>query len=124
VFPAHRFGYGLVVQTDGRAREESIMTSEGWERRNVIRGVAAAVLALALPLTTPRGAPATGSDAPVPRDREARRRWALARMDEMSRERTRCHEKFRAPRDVRNCQSEFERRYRAYNEIYMEAARE
>jgi hypothetical protein len=45
-------------------------------------------------------------------------------MDEMAQERLRCHERFREPREVRNCQAEFERRHRAYNEIYIEAARE
>jgi hypothetical protein len=45
-------------------------------------------------------------------------------MDEMAGERLRCHERFRAPRDVRDCQAEFERRHRAYNEIYIEATRD
>ena len=93
-------------------------------RRDVIRGVAAAGLALALPLMASSGAGATGPDSTTPRDREARRRWALARMDEMASERLRCKEKFRTPRDVRECQAEFERRYRAYNDIYIETTRE
>jgi hypothetical protein len=45
-------------------------------------------------------------------------------MDEMAGERIRCSQRFRAPRELRDCQAEFERRYRAYNEIYIEAARE
>jgi hypothetical protein len=45
-------------------------------------------------------------------------------MDEMARERLRCHDRFRAPHEIRECQAEFERRHRSYNEIYLEAARE
>jgi hypothetical protein len=45
-------------------------------------------------------------------------------MDAMARERLRCHERFREPREIRNCQAEFERRHQAYNEVYLEAARE
>ena len=100
------------------------MTTEGWARRDVIRGVAAAALAWALPLRVVRDAGAAGPDQTSPRDREARRRWALARMDEMAKERLRCHDRFRTPLEVRNCQSEFERRYHAYNDIYIEASRE
>jgi hypothetical protein len=100
------------------------MTSSEWVRRDVIRGVAAAMLASVLPLMTSGGAGAAGPEPPPPRDHEARRRWALARMDEMARERLRCSQRFRTPREVRECQAEFERRYRAYNDIYMETARE
>ena len=99
------------------------MTSDGWARRDVIRGMAAAALALALPVIAPAGT-AAGADLPAPRDREARRRWALARMDEMAKERLRCHDRFQSPREVRNCEGEFERRYHAYNDIYIEASRE
>jgi len=100
------------------------MTSGEWTRRDVIRGLATAVLVAALPLAA-SGATAAGPEpTAAPRDREARRRWALARMDEMAQERLRCHERFRAPREVRDCQAEFERRHRTYNEIYIEAARE
>jgi hypothetical protein len=60
----------------------------------------------------------------APRDPAARRRWALARMDEMAHERLRCRERFRHPRQVRECEADFERRHRAYNEVYLEAARE
>jgi hypothetical protein len=101
------------------------MTREEWTRRDVIRGLVAGALAVALPLATSRPAGAAGSDqAASPRDREARRRWALARMDEMAQERLRCHERFRTPREVRDCQAEFERRHRAYNEVYIEASRD
>jgi hypothetical protein len=100
------------------------MASEGWVRRDVIRGVAAAVLAWTVPLVASSGEGASGPDGTAPRDREARRRWALARMDEMANQRLRCHERFRAPREIRECQAEFDRRYRAYNEIYLEAARD
>jgi hypothetical protein len=100
------------------------MASNGWVRRDVIRGVAAAALAWTLPLMASRANGASGPDSTAPRDREARRRWALARMDEMANQRLGCHEKFRTPREVRECQAEFERRYRAYNEIYIETTRE
>ena len=69
----------------------------------------------------PAGAGASG---PTREDREARRRWALARMDEMARERLRCHDRYREPREIRACQAEFERRHREYNEVYIEAARD
>jgi hypothetical protein len=95
------------------------MADEEWARRGVIRGLAAAALVAALPLAGSAG-PAGSSR----QDREARRQWALARMDEMAQERLRCRERFREPRAVRDCQAEFERRHRAYNEIYIEAARE
>jgi hypothetical protein len=100
------------------------MATEGWARRDVVRGVAAAALALTLPSVVAKGASATGPDSTAPRDREARRRWALARMDEISRDRLRCHDKFHKLREIRNCQEELERRYRAYNDIYLEALRE
>jgi hypothetical protein len=107
-----------------RAREENGMASDGWIRRDVIRGVAVAAATLVLPLIAGREAGATGPDSTAPRDREARRRWALARMDEMARERLRCQERFRKPHDIRDCQSEFDRRYRAYNDLYIEMSRE
>jgi hypothetical protein len=55
---------------------------------------------------------------------EARRRWALARMDEVARDRQRCAERFRTPREVRECERPLERAYRRYNEAYLEASRE
>jgi len=100
------------------------MANAGWVRRDVIRGVAAAMLASALPLVAPGVARAAGPEPAPPRDREARRRWALARMDEMAGERLRCYERYRTPREVRECQLEFERRYRAYNDIYIETTRQ
>ena len=96
------------------------MTHRSWTRRNIIRGLAATVLLAVAP-------EAGGAEAPGgagARDREARRRWALARMDEMARERLRCYDRFRAPQEIRDCQVEFERRHRAYNEVYIEATRE
>ncbi len=95
------------------------MVDGEWARRSVIRGVAMAALVVALPVAA-SGGPAAASRE----DREARRRQALAAMDDMARERLRCHERFREPRAVRDCQAEFERRHRAYNEAYIEAARE
>ena len=100
------------------------MAIDGWMRRDVIRGVASAAVTLTLGLMVQRGAHATGPESTAPRDREARRRWALARMDEIARERLRCRERFRALREVQDCQSELDRRYRAYNEIYIEMSRD
>jgi hypothetical protein len=91
----------------------------------MMRGLAALALAWTQSIGSSREARAAGSDQTTPpRDPEARRRWALTRMDEMARERLRCHERFKEPRDIRACQAEFERRHRAYNEVYMEAARQ
>jgi uncharacterized protein HemX len=95
------------------------MTDEEWTKRSVIRGLAAAALVAALPL-----AASGGAGEPSRQDRQARRQWALARMDEMAQERLRCHERFREPGAIRDCQVEFERRHRAYNEMYIEATRE
>ena len=100
------------------------MTGDGWIRRDVIRGVAVAAATLVVPLFAGRGAGGAGPESMASRDREARRRWALARMDEMARERLRCPERFRKPPDIRDCQNEFERRYRAYNDLYIEMSRE
>ena len=100
------------------------MTSEGWVRRDVIRGLGAAAVAWASMLAASKPAGAAGPEPSAPRDRESRRRWALARMDEMAQERLRCHERFREAADVRRCQAEFERRHHAYNEIYIEASRD
>ncbi len=101
------------------------MTDGAWTRRDVIRGLATAALVAALPFAASDPAGAGGEPAArSPEEREARRRWALARMDEMAQERLRCHERFRDPRAIRECQVGFERRHRAYNEVYIEAARE
>lgn len=91
-------------------------------RRAVLGGLVAAATVAMVALARP----ATGESAEPgpPREREARRRWALARMDEMATERLRCRARFRLPRQVRECEAEFERRHRAYNEVYIEAARE
>jgi hypothetical protein len=102
------------------------MRAEGWSRREVLVRLTATVgTALAAARgeawAAPGGGPGPGGP---PRDREARRRWALARMDEMAQERLRCRERLRVPRQVQECEREFERRHRAYNEIYLEAVRE
>ncbi len=104
--------------------EGSARTRSEWARRDVIRGLAAAILAGTLPLAACGEAGAAGPDPAAPRDREARRRWALARMDEMAGERLRCRERFKAPRQIQECEAGFERRHRAYNELYLEAARQ
>jgi len=59
-----------------------------------------------------------------PARREERRRWALRKMDEMANEGLRCRERFAKPRDVATCEAEYTRRFREYNEVYIEAARE
>ena len=56
--------------------------------------------------------------------RAERRRWALGKMDEMANEARRCAERFRDRRQVEECRAEFTRRYREYNEAYLEAGRE
>jgi hypothetical protein len=117
-----------VTSGSGRIRErpdgkEHVMSGGGWARRDVVRGLAFAALAcVSVAFATPGDA--AGADPATPRDREARRRWALARMDEMAGERLRCRERFKIPRQVRECETEFERRHRAYNEVYLEASRE
>jgi hypothetical protein len=100
------------------------MVKGEWTRRDMIRGLSVTALGAALSLAA-RGTDAAGT-APTstPRDREARRRWALARMDEVAQERLRCRERFKVSRQVQECEAEFERRHRAFNEIYLEAARE
>lgn len=98
------------------------MSIDGWARRNVVRGMALAAM-VCVSVATALPAESAGSDPAGPRDREARRRWALARMDEMASERLRCRERFKVPRQVRECEAEFERRHRAYNEVYLEASR-
>jgi hypothetical protein len=104
--------------------QEDAMASE-WTRRDVIRGLGTAVLAWALPPAGSSTADAAEPDQPAPpRDRVARRRWALARMDEMAGERLRCRERYQDSRRIRECEAAFERRHRAYNELYLEAARE
>ena len=58
-----------------------------------------------------------------PEGRAARRRWALARMDEMDNERLRCKARFSKKREVEACEADYTRRFRHYNEIYLEASR-
>jgi hypothetical protein len=101
------------------------MTQDGWAQRKVGRRVVLAALASATAMAWAAAAGAAGPDAAGPRDRESRRRWAMARMDEMAGERLRCRERFKQlPEKVRECEAEFERRHRAYNEIYIEASRD
>jgi hypothetical protein len=92
-------------------------------RRDVLRALARGVGCLVLALAG-HEARAAGPAGPAPRDRAARRRWALARMDEMGRERQRCRERFRDARRREECEAEFARLYRGYNEVYLEAARD
>jgi len=61
---------------------------------------------------------------PGPEGRAARREWALARMDEMANERLRCRDRFPKRREAEACEADFTRRFRQYNEIYLDAARE
>jgi hypothetical protein len=56
--------------------------------------------------------------------RAARRRWALAKMDEMANEVRRCQTRFQKKREIEVCETEFNRKLRQYNEIYIEASRE
>lgn len=90
----------------------------------ILGGAAALDLAVARPgIAVPlraQGARGAG-DA---ESRAVRRRWALAKMDEMAQERQRCRERFRAPRQISECEAQYARRYREYNEIYLEASRE
>jgi hypothetical protein len=55
--------------------------------------------------------------------RAERRRWALAKMDEMANEVRRC-QRFQKKREIEVCEAEFNRKFRQYNEIYIEASRE
>ncbi len=97
-----------------------------WSRRALVRaaaGLALAVFAGRRPVAASR--PLAGlRGGGEPRDREARRRWVLAQLDDAARERQRCAERFRDPRQVRACEAEHERRYRALNELYIELSRE
>lgn len=61
---------------------------------------------------------------PGPVEKAERRRWALAKMDEVANERRRCRDRHTAPRQVEACEAELARRFREYNEIYLEAARD
>jgi hypothetical protein len=59
-----------------------------------------------------------------PGDRAERGRWALTRMDEVANEGRRCPERLSSRHQVEACEAEFSRRFREYNEIYLEATRE
>jgi hypothetical protein len=61
---------------------------------------------------------------PAGESRAARRAWALGRMDDMANERLRCADRFTKPREVETCEADFTRRFRQYNELYLEASRE
>jgi hypothetical protein len=90
------------------------MRRRGWLTWLAIGFAAIAVLADGAERREPSG----------PRDRAERRRWAMSRMDEMANEGLRCRARFAARRQVEACQAEFTRRFREYNEIYLEATRE
>ncbi len=92
-------------------------------RRGIVAGL---VLALAVGGlgTADAGSRLPEKEPPGTSDKAARRRWALARMDEMANERLRCRERFTRQREVEACEADFTRRFRGYNEIYLEAARE
>jgi hypothetical protein len=98
--------------------------------------VAMTLLTLLISLAAPAAAGSAGTrrpggerDAsrwevpPAPVAPEARRRWALARMDDMVAEQRRCRERFRRPADISECEARYARRYRVFNEIYLEASR-
>jgi hypothetical protein len=71
-----------------------------------------------------RACPERREVAAGPEAKAARRRWALTKMDEMANERLRCRERFKARGQVEACEAEFTRRFREYNEIYLEASRD
>ncbi|HZS34285.1 MAG TPA: hypothetical protein VFC42_13000 [Methylomirabilota bacterium] len=97
----------------------------GWSRRALLRAAAGvAVAVLAGVRLAPASGPMPGARDIAPRDREARRRWVLAQLDDAARERQRCAERFRDPRQARACAAEQERRYRALNELYIELSRD
>jgi hypothetical protein len=85
-------------------------------------GGAVVLLALAAIAATPALDLTAGS--PAAEAKAARRRWALARMDEMANEALRCRQRFETKRAVDVCEAEFRRKFREYNEIYLEASRE
>ena len=68
--------------------------------------------------------PGLAADTSGPEAKAARRRWALARMDEMANERLRCRQRFQKRREIDTCEATLDRRVREYNEIYLEAARD
>jgi hypothetical protein len=78
--------------------------------------------ALALLVSAPL--PDLAADSSSSEAKAARRRWALARMDEMANERLRCRHRFEKRREIETCEASFDRRFREYNEIYVESARD
>jgi len=78
--------------------------------------------ALALLVSAP--VPGLAADTSGPEAKAARRRWALARMDEMANERLRCRQRFQKRREMETCEAEYDRRFRQYDEMYLEASRE
>ena len=78
-----------------------------------------AVGVIALGSGAAAGAP--GTKAP---DAETERRRVLARMDEAAAERQRCRTRFKQPAQVRDCEHEHAKRYREWNERYLELLRE
>lgn len=78
--------------------------------------------ALALLVSAP--APGLAADTSGPEAKATRRRWALARMDEMGNERLRCRQRFQKRPQIEACEATFDRRFREYNEIYLEATRD
>jgi hypothetical protein len=73
--------------------------------------------------TEPRAAGELRAEGDAER-RAARRRWALRRMDEMATERLRCRERLTKKREVEACEADFTRRFREFNELYLEASRD
>ncbi len=70
------------------------------------------------------GIPGATAGEAGPEARAARRRWAMARMDEMANERRRCQERFAKRHDVERCEADYTRRFREYNDAYLEASRD
>ena len=90
----------------------------GWIAALVLGGGPFGDLAAVAPPAAERREPAQ------PEGRAARRRWALARMDEMDNERMRCRERFARKREIEICEADYTRRFRHYNELYLELSRD
>jgi hypothetical protein len=82
------------------------------------------VITLALAATVASTGPDLAAGSSDAESREARRRWALARMDEMAGEALRCRQRFQKKREIEACEAEFTRKFRQYNEMYIDASRE
>jgi hypothetical protein len=89
-------------------------------RPDWIVGFAVGVIAL--------GAAGSGVAAAAPGTRrpdfETERRRVLARMDEAAAERQRCRTRFKQAAQVRECEHEQTKRFREWNERYLELLRE